>query len=233
MLARTAEDIVGAQNVVNMPSTAYGTIGNAPNSSFLFLSRRTGMYINSSLVEARQELSGPEVPDTKTAVYQLLAIGLFWILSKIPTLWAYLQLLFNIPPEWPMRVFPSLNSYIKSHPYSCLSYASIVFFGPMTFAIPPVVLQDLTVHILLNLTYLSHGMASDRPLARYYHSSSSTYVLAFAPAICRFEVVFSWLENAASVYNQWTTNHMPLIILRLLAAALSVYIVLGLLWLWT
>ncbi|KAF9257147.1 hypothetical protein L218DRAFT_1006473 [Marasmius fiardii PR-910] len=206
------------------------------------------MYINSLLVEARQEYS-PELLDAKTAAYQLLAVALFWVYSQIPTLWVYLKLLFSIPPEWPLRAVPLVNGYsaysaeneskssfdvfiVKSHPYACLSGTSTVFFGPITFAVPLVVLQDLTIHILLNIIYLSHGLVStERTLAGYYHSTTNP--LAFAPSICRFEATFSQLENMASVYNKCTTHYMPLLTLRLLAAALSVYIVLGLMFLWT
>ncbi|KAJ8079897.1 hypothetical protein PM082_016722 [Marasmius tenuissimus] len=186
------------------------------------------MYINYVPVDGPpQDLA--EGPDTRTAAFQLLWIALAWLYSKLPVLVPSVQHVFSVPPTWPLQALVTLHEMVLLHPYPHFVAVGIVFFGPISFAIPLVVVQDLVIQFLLYTVYLFHGLIPVRNLARYYHSTNA---LAFAPSVCRLEAVFASLEHAASVYNEWTTNHMPLLLARLLAAAACVYILIGLAFLW-
>ncbi|KAI3621173.1 hypothetical protein WG66_014534 [Moniliophthora roreri] len=169
---------------------------------------------------------GGGVPNVGTAVYQLAGIIFIWLLSKVDDVKA----LFSIHPSWPIHIFSATHAYLKIHPFIVLCTTSLVFFGPITFAIPLVVGQDVVVHLVLNVVYLLHGLVSVNTLANYYHST--TNALSFAPPIFRLEPIFAWLEDISSTYNKWTTEWMPLLLLRVLAAAIGVYVLVGMVWLW-
>lgn len=126
-----------------------------------------------------------------------------------------------------------------SHPYSVLCCSTVVFLGPISFVLPVIILQDTCIHVCFNIIHLFHGYISGQSLprfrcvqiqlmlcnctvwnrARYYYSSNNA--MDFVPGLGG---IFAWLEWLAATYNTWTTEHKPLLVIRICAAILGIYV---------
>ncbi|KAE9403267.1 hypothetical protein BT96DRAFT_501066 [Gymnopus androsaceus JB14] len=149
-------------------------------------------------------------------------MGAIWLFSSLPGIARFTLDVLTIPSDWPSRVYPIVQAYLKTHSYIALCISSVIFLGPISFVFPLVVLQDTCVHLLLNAIHIFHGYIPVWSLARYYYSSNNA--LECAPDSLRLEGIFAWLESMAAGYNSWTTKHRSLLVIRVLAAVLALYI---------
>jgi hypothetical protein len=157
----------------------------------------------------------------QTALLQLGTLGVIWIVSSLPGIARHVYGLFTISPSWPVRVYPIAQSYLDLHPYAVLCVCSVVFFGPISFVLPLLVLRDTYIHILLNIVHFWHGYISVWNLAKYYYATSN-----YEPDGFKLGGIFGRLENMATGYNSWTTRHKSLLVMRVLCAVLALYIAL-------
>ncbi|KAJ3935879.1 MAG: hypothetical protein NXY57DRAFT_987911 [Lentinula lateritia] len=152
----------------------------------------------------------------QTAVLQLVVLASLWFFSSIPGIAFYVYGALTISSTRPWSI---AESYLISHPYSVLCCSTVVFLGPISFVLPVIILQDTCIHVCFNIIHLFHGYISVWNRARYYYSSNNA--MDFVPGLGG---IFAWLEWLAATYNTWTTEHKPLLVIRICAAILGIYV---------
>ncbi|KAF8963023.1 hypothetical protein BDZ97DRAFT_1066886 [Flammula alnicola] len=128
--------------------------------------------------------------------------------------------IFAIPPAWTFQSLFDACSFVAKHPHPFHIIGWSIFFGPIIILIPCLLLLEILILVLFNLSFVFHGMIpgsmEDRfgALKEYFAESRET--------------IFASIEHWTAVFNKWTTDCPPLLVLRLLAGAMSIFILFGL-----
>ncbi|KAJ3747620.1 hypothetical protein DFH05DRAFT_1480693 [Lentinula detonsa] len=157
----------------------------------------------------------PQTLNWQNAVLQLSIIGIIWLFSSLPGIVHFVYELLSVSSDRPWSV---TQSCLKLHPYTTICCSSVIFLGPISFVLPLLILQDTCMHVWFIMIHLFHGYISVWNCARYYHSSNS---LDFVPGLGG---AFAWLERIATVYNTWTMEHKSLLVIRVFAAVIGLYV---------
>ncbi|KAK7462381.1 hypothetical protein VKT23_007980 [Stygiomarasmius scandens] len=185
------------------------------------------MHFNISLANSsRSPGVDASVADPRAALLELVVTVVIYLVSRVPQMVDFAKSLFSLPSDWPVRAFPVWNAYLETYRYTVLSISAVVFFGPILFALPLVVVQDLMVYLIFNLLSLFHGLVPVSSIVNYYSSTSNVIEVPLLPGFLRHMIgtLFRLLEWLSSVYNEATTRHMSLLIFRVLCAAVGVYV---------
>lgn len=139
------------------------------------------------------------------------------------------------------------------HPFHILGWA--IFFGPIILLLPALVLLEVYILVLFYSTFLLHGFYTGvykffpRDVSSRIANTTPSTVLrsqtrcsstpsSTEPLETRFEILkdrfmdwreslFATVENWTSYVNHWTTDYPALLVLRVLAGAMSSYLLVG------
>ncbi|KXN89058.1 hypothetical protein AN958_06362, partial [Leucoagaricus sp. SymC.cos] len=120
---------------------------------------------------------------------------------------------FTQPSEWILQVFYSTVKLVHAHIYWAHIIAWSIFFGPIVVLVPFILVHEVFIIIAHNLTYTLHGLLP-YPLPDQYEA------LRLLLLDTR-ESLFSFVDRTSNVFNKWTAEHMPLMVLRLAGGALG------------
>jgi len=152
-----------------------------------------------------------------------------------PTTWLDNQGLFHSGRAWwALGSFYFLNCWrllvVHIYKYWAHLIAWSIFFGPIVLLIPFLLLHEILIISTFYLTYTLHGLIhraslhckTQCTLTRNDPGSLpdqyETLRLSFLDAR---GLLFSFVDRSSNVFNRWTTNHMPLMVLRLAGGALG------------
>ncbi|KAF8887096.1 hypothetical protein BD779DRAFT_1528118 [Infundibulicybe gibba] len=151
--------------------------------------------------------------------------------------------LFEGQPQWPVPAFYAAHRFrepsarnddvpqadgsdkrclfhvrsVAQHPHSTYLLALSLFFGPIVVLLPLLILHELLVSMLFNSTLILFAGPVDTRYENLRRTFQGTR-----------ESIFASVENAASTFNRWTTECIPLLLFRILAGAIGVYVLLEL-----
>ncbi|KAF9465321.1 hypothetical protein BDZ94DRAFT_1254258 [Collybia nuda] len=123
--------------------------------------------------------------------------------------------IFGHPSQWPIQAFDAACVFVIHHPHVVHIVSFSVFFGPIITLLPLLLIHELVIALLFNLTFLTHGLI---PGSADAHYSYLRKILLNAR-----ETVFAYVDSTGSTYNKWTMDYAPLAVLRLAALALGCY----------
>ncbi|KAF9013058.1 hypothetical protein BDQ17DRAFT_1270552 [Cyathus striatus] len=142
-----------------------------------------------------------------------------WSVHVALALGHYFYLVFQHPSEWAVVAFYAFINFLHVHPHIVHILCWTIFFGPIVVLLPFLVLHELVFSIVFNLSFVSHGLIRGA-LEDQYTALKESF-------LDRREPFFALVEEAAARYNQLTTLCLPLVVVRLAAAALAMYVTYG------
>ncbi|KAJ3562926.1 hypothetical protein NP233_g9274 [Leucocoprinus birnbaumii] len=149
----------------------------------------------------------------------------FWesLTAALTFLLYWVQVAFTQPSEWTIRLFYAIVELVHTHIYWAHILAWSVFFGPIVVLVPFLVVHEVLILFAYNLIYTLHGLIP--------HSLTDQYESLRFSLLETRESLFSFVDRSSSVFNKWTAEHMPLMVLRLAAGALG-SVLLYAIWQW-
>jgi len=152
-----------------------------------------------------------------------------------PIAWVDNQgLLHSSRAWWALGSFHFLNCWrllvVHIYKYWAHLIAWSIFFGPIVLLIPFLLLHEILILLTFDLTYTLHGVIR-RALFHYKTQCTLTrnnpgslpdqYEALRLSSLDARELLFSFVDRSSNVFNRWTANHMPLMVLRLAGGALG------------
>lgn len=165
----------------------------------------TGLKLNSNFFVQ----GGSEPGDV---IFSVLSTIWSWIVVILPTL----SRIFEQPTEWTVKAFYAACDFLHAHPHSIYLISLSIFFGPIIVLLPLLLIYEIGVLLLFNLSFVSHGSlpgaVEDQYDSLHEHFMESR------------EKLFASVEAATATFNTWTTNHLSLLITRVVAGTLGLYV---------
>lgn len=178
----------------------------------------------------------------------------------IADLWVYsgklsLEDIFERPSQWPVQAvyagytfcMPTFNllttkagnltqsmvKLVAHHLHVVHIIALSIFFGPIIALLPFLLIHELVISLLFNLSFLMHGLVPGINFLLFCRQLSYTcFALGTADTHYSYlrktllstkESVFASVDSAGSIYNKWTIDFAPLAVLRITALGLGCY----------
>ncbi|KAF8228798.1 hypothetical protein L208DRAFT_1289713 [Tricholoma matsutake] len=132
------------------------------------------------------------------------------------------HLIFEYLSQWPVQAFHLANYLLKTHAHVIHIVSLSIFFGPIVALLPFLFLHELAISLLFNLSFVMHGLLPGTADSRYDWLRSTLDDTR--------ESLYSSVDATGAIYNKWTTENIPLIILRLVALVIGGYALFGI---WT
>jgi len=127
--------------------------------------------------------------------------------------------IFEIPVAGTFQAISDAYFFLQQHPHPFHVTGWSIFFGPIIVLVPCLLLLEILILILFHLGFVFHGLIpgsiEDRfdELKEYFMDTR--------------ESIYATVENWTAVFNKWTMEYPPLLILRLIAGATSFLIFVG------
>lgn len=154
--------------------------------------------------------------------------------STLPTICVGPWLINSLKRWWKPFVFS-----VKTHAHVIHIVSLSIFFGPIVALLPFLFLHELAISLLFNLSFVMHGLLPGTTRRKLFCSSLLKATLGTADSRYDWlrstlddtrESLYSSVDATGAIYNKWTTENMPLIILRLVALVIGGYALFGI---WT
>ncbi|KAF5317561.1 hypothetical protein D9619_013129 [Psilocybe cf. subviscida] len=175
-------------------------------------------------------------------VRQLLqdAEGYGWLDSALESIWGFLSAVaatlaswfawLGPPIAWTFHVLYIVVAFVQSHPFSFHILGWTIFFGPIILLLPALLLLEMFILMLFYSTFLLHGFHTG--MCNFFlRDLSKSLETRFEILKDRFidwrESLFATVEIWTSYVNRWTTDYPALLVLRVLAGAMSSYLLVG------
>ncbi|KAF9483619.1 hypothetical protein BDN70DRAFT_873703 [Pholiota conissans] len=126
---------------------------------------------------------------------------------------------FEISTSWTFQALFDACHFVQIHPQPFQITGWAIFFGPIIILIPCLLLLELLILAVFNFSFVSHGFLLGSVEDRF--DNIKEYFMETR------ESIFATIEHWTAMFNTWTTNYPPLLILRLLAGAMSLFILFG------
>ncbi|KAF8074015.1 hypothetical protein FPV67DRAFT_781393 [Lyophyllum atratum] len=121
--------------------------------------------------------------------------------------------IFSRPSQWPVQAFHATQWLFVTHPHVVHIASFTIFFGPIVVLLPLLLLHELVIAVLFNLSFIMHGMLPGSVDDRYLALHSALDDLKGS--------IFSSVDALGARYNKLTTEYWPLVIVRLLGFGLG------------
>ncbi|KDR83071.1 hypothetical protein GALMADRAFT_238879 [Galerina marginata CBS 339.88] len=153
-----------------------------------------------------------------------------WFQSVFKCIWALIFRALGTIVTW-TRVGPSLEGmfeaicdaykFVETHPHPFHILGWSIFFGPIIILIPCLLLLEILILVLFQLSSVFHGLfPAKSPVDRF--DALKDYFMDWR------ESLFAAVEHWTAVFNKWTVDYPPLLVFRLLAGIMSTLILFSL-----
>lgn len=114
---------------------------------------------------------------------------------------------------------PYITYVVREHTFVVHTIAWSIFFGPIVLLLPLLLLHESGIAIVHSLSFLSHGLI---PYTSYYTLRDS---LADSK-----ESISATIESWTATFNKRTTAQFGLLLFRVAAGLVGVYVLVGITW---
>ncbi|KAG5646029.1 hypothetical protein DXG03_004631 [Asterophora parasitica] len=121
--------------------------------------------------------------------------------------------------EWILPVLHAANKPLQKNPYAALFIAFLIFLGPWILLVPLFLLQSFVFIVLHALGFGISGITGGSPAALYQSFCFGGHTPANS--------VFAMLQSMGTYYNVGTVSNMVLVVIRLVAGAIGLYVLFG------
>ncbi|KAL0952945.1 hypothetical protein HGRIS_007159 [Hohenbuehelia grisea] len=125
---------------------------------------------------------------------------------------------FTYLANYPLHAFHAVDHLLKSHPYLSLLVLSLIFFGPVLLLLPLIIFEELVLMVAYNAAISLHGLFLHGRPSRWYRELRR-------PHFRQRDSVFHKCQLYTEAYNRKTTENRPLLVFRVICAAVAVYVV--------
>ncbi|KAF9451133.1 hypothetical protein P691DRAFT_663917, partial [Macrolepiota fuliginosa MF-IS2] len=105
------------------------------------------------------------------------------------------------------------TSIVHAHLFLAHVLAWSIFFGPIIILVPFLLMHEILIIMVHNLTYTFHGLLPG--------SLPDQYETLRLSLLDTRESLFSFVDRSSSIFNKWTSEHVSLMVLRLAGAVLG------------
>ncbi|KAF9533000.1 hypothetical protein CPB83DRAFT_846758 [Crepidotus variabilis] len=147
------------------------------------------------------------------AVRHTFGVIFIWILDVLPSL------------TWTFDRISDFCAFVEANPHPFHILAWSLFFGPIILLIPCLLILELTILILFYSGFAAHGLLPGSMEGRFHVLKESFEETR--------ESLFSTVESWTTIFNNWTSKHPALLVLRLVAAGVGLIILAGIWTSWT
>ncbi|KAH6911563.1 hypothetical protein BKA70DRAFT_1268081 [Coprinopsis sp. MPI-PUGE-AT-0042] len=134
-------------------------------------------------------------------------------------LWSALRAILDDPSAWADHVLVVFYSFLQTHSYLIYGTCLSLFLGPIILLVPFLIFQELSILVILHTRSLAHGWYCSWPL------EGTDYDTLCESWMESREKVFASVDACSETFNEWTTKHPILMVIRVLAGLLGVYTV--------
>jgi hypothetical protein len=108
---------------------------------------------------------------------------------------------------------------VRDHPYLIYGTCLSLFLGPIIILLPFLLFQELNILVMLHLRSLMHGWDAFGVL------EGTDYDTVCESWTESREKVFASIDACSETFNEWTTKHPILMVIRVLSGLLGIYTV--------
>ncbi|KAF8157972.1 hypothetical protein B0H34DRAFT_657138 [Crassisporium funariophilum] len=108
---------------------------------------------------------------------------------------------------------------VHAHPHPVHIICWSIFFGPIIILLPALLLLEIVILVLFNLSFITHGMLPGSLEDKY--DSLKDYFMDSR------ESLFASVESYTAIFNKWTVDYPPLLVARLAAGAMGLFVLFG------
>ncbi|TEB40009.1 hypothetical protein FA13DRAFT_46805 [Coprinellus micaceus] len=140
---------------------------------------------------------------------ELIAQWVGWLAST-------LQSIFSDPGAWLVHLLESCYAILCNHPHLVCVISLCLFAGPVVVLLPFLLLHEIAILVLFNLNFVGHGLLPGR-IEDQYDALKEHFMESR-------ERTFDSVDAATSTFNQWTTDHFFLRLLRILGGVIDLLV---------
>ncbi|KAF8739510.1 hypothetical protein AX14_009292 [Amanita brunnescens Koide BX004] len=133
-----------------------------------------------------------------------------------PSIDYFLNKIVTLLLDWPTTSFELVAYIVRQYPHPVHVTAWLIFFGPLAIICPILLLYEVCIAIIFNLTFFFHGLIPGSVERNYLELRERTDDAK--------QWMFVYVEQATNTYNKWTMESNPLLVVRLVAGATGLYI---------
>lgn len=141
-------------------------------------------------------------PESRTAIVEILS----WLVRSFHAIMCALSRFFHDPGPWLLHALSLSYGFLRHHPYLICLTSLCLFLGPIVLLLPVLLIHEVFILLLLNLSFVTHGLVLGRLVDQYgllkEHFTESR------------EQVFAFVDTTSATFNKWTTDHLLLRLLR-------------------
>ncbi|TFK34768.1 hypothetical protein BDQ12DRAFT_689164 [Crucibulum laeve] len=138
-----------------------------------------------------------------------------WTVRVTPSLVSWIYFICTSLPDWAVKSCVAAYYFCHAHPHPLLLLLWTLFFGPIIFLLPFLLLQEVVFLVLFNASMVCHGLRRGS-LTEQYTSLHSLLSEDYK------EPVSHRIEQAANTYNAFTTRHPAFFVIRVVALGVGV-----------
>jgi len=146
-----------------------------------------------------------------------------WLEDAFRNSWALILRVSNAlvtwASPWTFQAFSDAYSFVHKHPHPFHITGWAIFFGPIIILIPCLLLLEILILLLFQLSSVPHGLTPGSIEDRF--DALKDYFMDWR------ESLFANVEQWTAMFNNWTVEYPALLVLRLLAGAMSLCILFG------
>ena len=132
---------------------------------------------------------------------------------------------------------PDEHAAVRAHPHPFHLISWALFFGPIIILVPSLVILEIVILFLFNLSFMSHGLFAGTSIdpglslvinVNFLGSVEERFHVLREYFMDTRESLFATVEHWTAVLNTWTMKYPPLLLLRLIAGMLGLFVFIGL-----
>ncbi|KAK2463372.1 hypothetical protein APHAL10511_004598 [Amanita phalloides] len=154
--------------------------------------------------------------DMRTLIVRAIAAARTYSASLKPSINYLLKKSVSFVLDWPVTSFELVTYIVRNYPHPVHLTAWLIFFGPLAIICPLLLLYEAFIAIIFQLTFLFHGLIPGSVEEIYLDLREATDDAK--------QWMYVYVDQATNTYNKWTMESNPLLVARLVAGAIGLYI---------